>query len=121
MTAPGLAPAPVDLARERRVRRRLDRLAALLNSNPGLAARTRAALAGRLPWEERTMPRNVNLRMSDAMLARLARLRRVVRLDGALRRSQSAVVRLAVARGLDALEAEYAGELAELGDEEGQP
>ena len=104
------------LAYERRVLRLLDKLGELLDSNSDLAKRTRAALAGRTLGG--TVPQNVNLRMSDAMLARLARLRRVVRLAGALSPSRSAVVRLTVERGLEALEAEYAGELAALEDEE---
>ncbi|GMV98825.1 MAG: hypothetical protein AMXMBFR83_31730 [Phycisphaerae bacterium] len=111
---------PIDLAR---VRAAEERLAARLAANPALAERTAAMLTGELPCpdldEEEVRPmqtealRNANVRLSDDALARAVALvpKVAVRseLAAAGRVTRSDVLRLAVLRGLDALEAEYAG------------
>lgn len=113
---------PIDLAR---VRAAEDRLAARLAANPALAERTAAMLTGELPCpdlenEVRPMQtealRNANVRLSDDALARAVALvpKVAVRseLAAAGRVTRSDVLRLAVLRGLEAIEAEYAGQPA---------
>ncbi len=111
---------PVDLARERRIRAALDELRALLDADPALAERTRAMLAGELPCpdleEKETMPNDaaINLRVPKDVLSRADALMPALAQDPMLQAagrgvSRSVVLRLAVLRGLDSLEAEYGG------------
>ena len=111
----------VDLARERRIRARVDELGELLSGRPDLAERTRAMLAGELPCPdldnlEEPMGTNdaaVNLRLPSTALDRAEAMVEALAADPMLRAagrgvSRSTVLRLAVLRGLDSLEAELA-------------
>ncbi|MCZ7649606.1 MAG: ribbon-helix-helix domain-containing protein [Planctomycetota bacterium] len=111
---------PVDLARARAAE---ERLAELLTEKPHLAERTAAMLAGDLPCpdlddEEEAPPMRrsqtpVNVRLPDTMLARLDALAPLVGTAAELamvdKVTRSDVLRLAVLKGLEQLEAEYAG------------
>lgn len=114
---------PVDLARARAAE---ERLAELLAEKPHLAERTAAMLAGDLPCpdlddeeEPEPMPRprgakeQLTIRLPaghierlDALAPKVADAPELAMADGVTR---SDVVRLAVLRGLEQLEAEYAG------------
>lgn len=115
------APA-ADLARERSLRALDARMAALLDAGgPDLAGRTRAMLAGELDapgMEGRKMAgplfhdTAVNLRLPSALLARAEALAPSLADDPLLAAAgrgagRATVLRLALARGLDALEAEF--------------
>lgn len=117
MTPPG---AVVDLARERRIRGLVDDLRGLLAADPGLEARTRAMLSGKLPCPdlEAPMPSDtvndaaINLRLPSTLLGRVEALRSaLVERDPMLRAvgnvTQAAIIRLALDCGLTALEAKY--------------
>lgn len=111
---------PVDLARARAAE---ERLAARVAANPALAERTAAMLAGDLPCpdlddEQEAPPMRrsqtpVNVRLPDTMLARLDALAPQVgaaaELATVVTVTRSDVLRLAVLKGLEQLEAEYAG------------
>jgi len=104
----------VDLARERRIRRHLAKLRGLLDADPGLDERTRAMLAGEIPCPDLEEPMAhdaaVNLRLPQALLDRAEALVPALEADVKLQASRvtrAVVIRLALARGLEALEAEY--------------
>ena len=107
---------PVDLDAERRRRGLLDELAALL-ADPALAERTRDNLAGPAAWLSLALeapldkPKTVRLPLEvldrlDALAERMSAVPTLAALAGG-RLSDSAVLRIAVIRGLDLLEAEY--------------
>lgn len=120
-------PAPVvDLARERRIRARIDELGELLtrrpdvgDCNPDVAALARTVRTGELPAEalEERMATNdaaTQLRVPADVLDRADALIEPLARDPMLRAagrgvSRAMVLRLAVLRGLDALEAEHGG------------
>lgn len=123
--------APADLARERRIRAGLEELRALLDGGEVDRGRTLAALAGTLEAPGMTpdvptslrLPADLSARV-DALAERLAADPRLAAAVGG-RVSRSAVLRLALERGIAALEADtappsarapldVAGELAEL-------
>jgi hypothetical protein len=105
----------VDLDRERRIRRALDGLLELLDGNPRLAERTAAVLRGKLDvpdLEEPTMTNEtqVTIRVRDDVPSRADEL--VARMkDGPLVApwcmTRSAVMQLALLRGIEMLEAEF--------------
>ena len=104
----------VDLARERRIRRHLARLRGLLEADPGLEARTRGMLAGEIPCPDLEDPMAhdaaVNLRLPQALLDRAEALVPALEADPKLQASRvtrAVVIRLALAKGLEALEEEY--------------
>lgn len=112
---------PVDLARVRAAEERLD--AILADAGPRLRERTAAMLAGELPCpdlddEERPVQtealRNANVRLPDAALERAVALVPKVAVSSELAAAgcvtRSDVLRLAVLRGLEQLEAEYGGQ-----------
>jgi DNA-binding XRE family transcriptional regulator len=108
--------AVLDLARERRIRSIVGDLRSLLDSDPPLAARTAALLAGELtcPALEDPMPndRAINLRLPGALLDRVAELVPVLQqhpLLAATRVTQSVVIRLALDQGLERLEKDFGG------------
>lgn len=104
----------VDLARERRIRERLEELRALLDGGEVDQGRTLAALAGTLEAPGMTPDVPTSLRLSadlsarvDALAERLAADPRLAAAVGG-RVSRSAVLRLALERGIAALEADAA-------------
>lgn len=104
----------VDLARERRIRAGLEELRALLDGGEVDRARTLAALAGTLEAPGMTPDVPTSLRLSadlsarvDALAERLAADPRLAVATGG-RVSRSAVLRLALERGIAALEADAA-------------
>lgn len=111
---------PIDLARVRAAEERLDAL--LADAGPRLRERTAAMLAGELPCpdldEEEVRPMRqgqtpVNVRLPATMIARLDALVPTVgaasELATVVTVTRSDVLRLAILRGLEQLEAEYAG------------
>lgn len=112
---------PVDLARERRIRGTLDELRALLTDNPDLAVRTDAMLAGELCCPEllgvnmaATDRHPTSLRLHPDMLERADLLRSLMEEDPEYKAigrgvSRALVLRVAVLRGLEALEKKYGG------------
>ena len=111
--------APVDLGRERRIRAALSELGELVSSGAVDPERTRAYVAGTLPGAPAVTdaPEEVptSLRLPRALVARLDALAARMAADptlGALasdlggRVSRSAVLRLALTRGIAVLEAE---------------
>jgi hypothetical protein len=113
----------VDLDRERRVQRNLADLADLLRSDPDLEGRTFAALSGSIPCGLEAPMRTpyAPIRLPDPILDRVDRLIPAVDLRPELiaygRLSRTAVVRIAVERGLAVLEAELVDELRQLAAE----
>lgn len=107
------APA-VDLARERRIRDRLDELRALLDGGEVDRARTLAALAGTLEAPGMTPDVPTSLRLPAELLARVDALAELLAADPRLsaavggRVSRSAILRVALERGVAALEADAA-------------
>jgi hypothetical protein len=107
---------PTDLPRERRIRAAFATLKQALEGNPALARRTRAVLAGRLPAPDLEGPtmsndEQVAIRLSTALLSRSEKLAQRLATDpshSAYRVSRSAVLRMALVRGLEVLEAEQA-------------
>ncbi len=108
---------PTDLPRERRIRAGLATLKQALAGNPELARRTRAALAGRLPapdLEEPTMSNEeqVTIRLPTALLDRAEKLAKKLATDPthstAFRVTRAAALRMALHRGIEALEADLA-------------
>ena len=104
----------IDLDRERRIRRHLAKLRGLLDADPGLEARTRAMLAGDVPCPDLEGPMAhdavVNLRLPRALLDRAEALVPALEADVKLQASRvtrAVVIRLALAKGLEALEEEY--------------
>ena len=105
-----------DLARELAVGRAFADLRALLDANPRLRERTAAMLAGDLDapdLEEATMngaDEQVSIRCPGGTLARAEALVQAMN-DApefkALRCTKSAILRLAILRGLEAFEAEH--------------
>ena len=111
-----MSPPVLDLDRERRVRRNLASLAALLRADPDLEGRTFAALAGSLPCDlEAPVCKYAPIRLPDPILDRAERLVPAVNAHRDLisygRLTRTAVVRLAVERGLAELERELAADL----------
>lgn len=106
--------APVDLARERRIRSALGELAALVDSGAVDPERTRAYVAGELPGAPVSDADDVptSLRLPRALVARLDALAARLGADPTLaaafggRVSRSAVLRAALDRGVSALEAD---------------
>ncbi len=107
---------PADLDRERRIRRELAELRALLDGNPRLAERTAAVLSGRLEapgLEESKMTaaeEQVSIRVPEGTQARAEAL--VSALEPTpefrlVRCTKSAILRLAILRGLELLEQEH--------------
>lgn len=109
----------VDLARERRLRALDERMADLMAENPRLTERTHAMLAGDLacPVVEDSMPgreggqeESLALRLPSQLLARVDTMAETLKAYPEIlawgRPSRSAVIRLALARGLDAIERE---------------
>jgi len=112
----GRGDGPVDLDRERRIRRILAELRRRIEGNPRLAERTAAMLRGDLRAPGLEEPRmngaeeQVSIRVPGGTLARAEAL--VPVLNDApefrvLRCTKSAILRLAILRGLEALEAEH--------------
>jgi hypothetical protein len=113
---------PVNLDRERRVKSNLARLSALLRADPDLEGRTFAALAGSIPCGlEAPLCKYAPIRLPDPFIERAERLVPAVNTRRDLiafgRLTRTAVVRLAVARGLEVLEAELVDELRQLAAE----
>lgn len=101
--------APTDLARERRIRGKLDELAALVSSGAVNPDRTRAYLAGELeaaPMDSDEVPTSIRLPRAVLAVADELAARRAA-LTGE-RASRSAVLRLALERGIASLEREAA-------------
>jgi hypothetical protein len=106
---------PVDLDRERRVAGAVADLRDVLDGNPALRERTRAMLAGalRCPALEESMngaDEQMSIRVPEGTQDRAEAL--IPALDGdaefrVLRCTKSAILRLAVLRGLDLLESEH--------------
>lgn len=105
--------APVeDLNRERRIRAIVADLRALLDADPALNRRTEAMLAGALPALEEPLKhdRSMTVRLPEDALTRADALVPALEshpLLGAASVSRSVVIRLALDRGLAALEAEF--------------
>jgi hypothetical protein len=108
---------PIDLARERRIRTNLAKLKEMLAKDQELARRTHAALAGRIPapdLEEPTMTNEeqVSIRVPRGFLERVEKLARRLAKDPrhstAYRVTRASTLRLALLRGVEALEAEQA-------------
>ncbi len=108
---------PTDLARERRIRSTLGRLRERLAHDPELARRTHAALTGRLAapdLEEQTMTNEdqVTIRLPKGFLERTEKLAKKLAADPThstpFRVSRAAVLRMALLRGVEALEADLA-------------
>ena len=104
------SPPPADLARERRIRGKLDELSALLEGGALNPDRTRAYLAGELeavPMNENDeTPISVRLPRSVIAVADDLAERRAARTGE--RVSRSAVLRLAIERGIASLQREAA-------------
>jgi hypothetical protein len=113
----------VDLARERRVAAKLDELGSMLDAHPDLSDRTAAMLRGALPCPdlEVNMPAvTITIRAPADLVERAEALRPILsrtdlRAVGGGDVSRGAVLRLALARGLDALEAEHGRKAAKGG------
>jgi len=112
----GRGDGPADLDRERRIRRELAELRRLIEGNPRLAERTAAMLRGDLEAPGLEEPKmngaeeQVSIRVPEGTQARAEAL--VPALNEApefkvLRCTKSAILRLAILRGLEALEAEH--------------
>jgi hypothetical protein len=108
---------PTDLVRERRIRATLRSLKEALDRDPELARRTHAALTGRLAapdLEEQTMSNEdqVTIRLPKGFLERAERVAKKLAADPAhstpFRVSRAAVLRMALLRGVEALEADVA-------------
>lgn len=102
-------PATVDLARERRVRAKLAELAALVEGGALNPERTRAYLAGELetaPMDSDEIPTSIRLPRRLLDVADTLAARRAERTGE--RASRSAVLRVALERGIAALEREAA-------------
>lgn len=104
-----------DLARERRIRAELAALKELFAKSPGLEARTLGALEGEIPCPalEETMPsdRQITFRLPSELLDRADAMVEVLAAEPefqAYRMSRGVVLRLALHRGLESLEAEFA-------------
>lgn len=100
---------PVELARERRIRGKLGELAALLEGGALNPDRTRAYLAGELeaaPMDSDEVPTSIRLPRAVLAVADELAARRAA-LTGE-RASRSAVLRLALERGIASLEREAA-------------
>ena len=105
----GKPPAVVGLARERRVRAKLAELAALVEGGALNAERTRAFLAGELevaPMDSDEIPTSIRLPRRLLDVADTLAARRAERTGE--RASRSAVLRVALERGIAALEREAA-------------
>lgn len=108
-TPKAASPPPADLARERRIRGKLGELAALLEGGTLNPDRTRAMLAGELeaaPMDSDEVPTSIRLPRRVLALADDLAARRAARLGE--RASRSAVLRLALERGIASLEREAA-------------
>lgn len=108
-TPKAASPPPADLARERRIRGKLGELAALLEGGALNPDRTRAYLAGELeaaPMDSDEVPTSIRLPRRVLALADDLAARRAARLGE--RASRSAVLRLALERGIASLEREAA-------------
>ena len=108
----------VNLARERRIRRNMAELADLLSNNPALAERAMGALQGQFDCnglEDDDMGKHdaeAMIRMPKEWLERAEALVPAVEKDPAhvlARVTRAYILRLAILRGLEALEAEHGG------------
>ena len=107
----------VDLARERRIRTNLAKLKEMLAGNPELARRTHDALTGKLAAPRsggsngRTTSR-FRFECRGVFLKRVEKLARQIRKDPAhsttYRVTRASTLRMALLRGVEALEAEQA-------------
>lgn len=98
--------APVDLGKERRIRSKLAELSDLLESGAVDKRRTRAMLAGELPMST-SKDAATTLRLPTELLARVDRLaEHLAGPDG--KASRSVALRVAIERGIAALEADGA-------------
>lgn len=108
--------AVVNLARERRIRGLMTDLRRMFAASPGLAQRTGAMLRGELAapdLEEEQMVNEMQLsvRLPEDLLKRLEKMETKMAKNpelAAFRVSRQSVLRLALMRGLDVLEAEHA-------------
>lgn len=98
--------APVDLARERRIRAKVTEMAALIASGAVDPERTRAMLAGELPTMTDDVP--TSIRAPRELLARADALAEALAGPGA-KPSRSAVLRAALERGIAAIEEDRKG------------
>ena len=106
----------VDLAQERRIRDLTEDLRQKLMDSPELARRTDAMLRGQLPapdLEEEMAPNDVqfSVRVPEDLVKRLDKMEARMAKDpewAAFRVSRQAVLRAALMRGLDVMEAEQA-------------
>ena len=108
----------VDLDRERRLQEHTEALRALLAGNPRLQERTNAMLAGELPCPdlEEPMSKTPNptvVRIPGDLVARCQALMPLLEQEPDLaavgRLTTSAVIRVALSRGLVSLEEQYKG------------
>jgi len=108
---------PIDLARERRIRTNLAKLKEMLAKDPELARRTHAALAGRIPAPDlegitMTNEEQVSIRLQKGFLERVEKLARKLAKDPThsmpYRATRASTLRLALLRGVEALEADLA-------------
>jgi hypothetical protein len=104
---------PVDLERERRIREDIEALGRLMQGDPELSERVGDVLEGRLPLEGNVSEKDwIAVRLPKELVGRAdALVERVREKDPAAfaggLRNRSALVRLALAKGLEALEAQY--------------
>ena len=108
----------VDLDRERRLQEHTEALRALLAGNPRLQERTNAMLAGELPCPDLEEPMSETpnptvVRIPGDLVARCQALMPLLEQEPDLaavgRLTTSAVIRVALSRGLASLEEQYKG------------
>ena len=112
----------IDMARKRRVRALYKELTDLVDSAPSLRERTEAMLNGDLPCAElevdimsekrsRGMESQISLRLPGALLERLEALVPHLVEDPSMgawgRPTRSVLIRMAIMKGVEALEAQY--------------
>ncbi|MCK9460432.1 MAG: hypothetical protein M0R80_12405 [Proteobacteria bacterium] len=99
----------IDLARARRIRHGLERLTEIVGTNSRLAARARAWLVVEEKEDAMVQDATVTIRLPQDLLDRAEKLIPRLEKQGALaatRVSKAVVIRLALLRGLDAIESE---------------
>jgi len=106
----------IELARERRIRTNLAKLKEMLSKDPELARRTHAALAARIPAPDlegttMTNEEQVSIRLPAGFLERVGKLARRLAKDPThstpFRVTRAAALRMALLRGVEALEADF--------------